>query len=151
MGNMRDVLIAGEADMIKGSCHCGAVQWESAGRLHRFANCHCEDCRKINGASFSSNLVMDASGFQITKGEEVVTRYESSPGKYRCFCSRCGSPVHTFMNAKPDIVILRVGTVDGDPALRPQMHIWVSAKAPWYEILDNLPQHPEGYVPPRSN
>lgn len=132
-----------------GSCHCGAVRWESTGRVHRFTICHCDDCRKINGSAFSANLVVESAGFRITKGEALVTRYESTPGKHRCFCSRCGSPIHTTMSAKPEILILRAGTVDGDPGLRPQTHIWVKAKAPWHEIHDTLPQCPEGYVAPR--
>ena len=37
-------------------------------------------------------------------------------------------------------MVLRVGTIDGDPGARPTRHIWVSQKAPWYEILDDLPQ-----------
>ena len=45
---------------------------------------------------------------------------------------------------KPEIVIVRAGSVDGDPGVRPQMHIWVGAKAPWYDIHDSLPRHAEG-------
>ena len=31
-----------------------------------------------------------------------------------------------------------------DPGVRPQAHIWVSHKAPWYEITDSLSQFEEG-------
>ena len=37
-------------------------------------------------------------------------------------------------------MVLRMGTVDGDPGARPTRHIWVSQKAPWYEIRDDLPR-----------
>ena len=36
-----------------------------------------------------------------------------------------------------------LGTVKGDPGLRPEAHIFVSSKAPWYEITDHLPQFDE--------
>ena len=133
--------------MIKGSCHCGTVRFESTGDVLRFVQCHCDDCRKVNGSAFSAALVVKSDGFRITAGEDQLTAYESSPGKHRCFCSRCGSPVHTTLKAKPGIVILRAGTFDGDHGLRPQMHIWTKAKAPWHDILDNLPQHREGAPP----
>ena len=33
------------------------------------------------------------------------------------------------------------GTLSDEPTLRPQYHQFVGSKAPWYEILDALPQH----------
>ena len=30
-----------------------------------------------------------------------------------------------------------------EPALKPTAHMFVGSKAPWYEILDDLPQHDE--------
>ena len=39
-----------------------------------------------------------------------------------------------------------LGTVDGDPGARPDEHIFVGSKAPWYEIVDALPQF-EGWPP----
>jgi hypothetical protein len=133
---------------ITGSCHCGTVRYESTGKVLRFANCHCDDCRKTNGSAYSAAIVVSSDGFRITAGENALTAYESSPGKHRCFCSRCGSPICSRMKAKPEIVILRAGTVDGDLAIRPEMHIFVKAKAPWYDIRDDLPQHPE-WAPPK--
>jgi hypothetical protein len=43
-----------------------------------------------------------------------------------------------------------VGTVDGNPGMRPREHIFVASKAPWYEISDDLPQFaqwPPGMAP----
>ena len=36
-----------------------------------------------------------------------------------------------------------MGTVDGDPGVRPGSHIFVAHKAPWHDITDTLPQFPE--------
>ncbi len=47
------------------------------------------------------------------------------------------------MAAKPDIVVLGMGTLDEDPKVRPIRHIWMSHRAPWYEVLDDLPTHDE--------
>jgi hypothetical protein len=32
------------------------------------------------------------------------------------------------------------GTLDDDPGLRPERHIFVEARAPWFAIADGLPQ-----------
>lgn len=130
-----------------GGCHCGAVRYEIDGPIDRFSLCHCDDCRRIGGSAFGAALVLPAAGFRIVRGEEALTPYESSPGKFRCFCSRCGTHIVARMTARPGTVIVRAGTVDGDPGVRPDMHIWVRARAPWYAIRDALPQYEEGYKP----
>lgn len=130
---------------MRGSCHCGRVHYEISGPPVRFAYCHCDDCRKICGSLYSAAMVIKAEHFRVTAGEDQLTAYESTPGKFRLFCRHCSSPVYARMNFRPGIVITRAGTLDDPPPdLHPQMHIWVKAKAPWYEILDQLPQHQEG-------
>jgi hypothetical protein len=129
---------------IRGGCHCGAVRYESEGRLLRFVNCHCPDCRKASGSAFGSVLAVESTGFKVVSGEENLVPYESSPGKRRCFCKTCGSHVFARVDSKPEIVLIRAGSLDDDPGLRPQAHIWVQAKAPWHEIEDYLPQCLDG-------
>jgi hypothetical protein len=38
------------------------------------------------------------------------------------------------------MVLIPAGLLDVDPDVRPMRHIFVKAKAPWFEILDDLPQ-----------
>ena len=126
--------------MLTGHCHCGAVAFEVNGPILTFQHCHCETCRRIHGTVYNSSAVTERSGFNLLSGAESITEYESTPGKKRCFCSRCGSPIYSYRDAEQRYIVLRMGTVDGDPGVRPSRHIWVSHKAPWYEILDDLPQ-----------
>lgn len=130
---------------MEGSCHCGAVRFEVAGEIYGFKHCHCQSCRKIHGTAFGSSARTAASGFRVVAGAEQVRRYESSPGKYRCFCATCGSHLFAVYDADPSFVSLRVGVLDDPGALQPKAHIWVSQKAPWHRITDDLPQFPEGY------
>lgn len=133
--------------MIEGSCYCGAVRYEIGGRLLMFVNCHCPDCRKFSGSAFASILVAESVGFAVTSGQENLTCYDSSPGKERCFCQTCGCHVFSRVAHRPGMVFVRAGTLDDDPKMRPQAHFWTSVKAPWHEICDSLPQHPEGVSP----
>jgi hypothetical protein len=132
--------------MITGSCHCGTVRFEVSGRVHGFMHCHCGTCRKIHGTVYGSSALTPAAEFAITRGEPYITRYESSPGKRRCFCSRCGSHVFAYYENDRSFVVLRLGTLDNFPTRRPRAHIWVSQKTDWYEILDDAPQFTEDYV-----
>jgi hypothetical protein len=109
-----------------------------------FANCHCPDCRKFTGSAFSSVLVTESEGFKLVSGEDNLVPYQSSPGKRRSFCKTCGCHIFSLAEHRPGMVFVRAGSLDDDPQLRPQRHIWTSAKASWHEICDSLPQHPEG-------
>ena len=130
--------------MIKGSCYCGAVKYEIHGRLIMFVNCHCPDCRKFSGSAFASILVTEADGFRLISGADNLNPFQSSPGKYRSFCKTCGCHIFSRVDHRPGMVFVRAGSLDDDPPLRLQGHFWVSAKAPWHDICDGLPQHPEG-------
>ena len=130
--------------MLKGSCYCGTVRYEIHGRLLMFVNCHCPDCRKFTGSAFSSVLAVESEGFQVTSGQDHLVAYESSRGKRRSFCKTCGCHVFARAEQRPGMVIVRAGSLDDDPQLRPQCHLWTSMKAPWHEICDAIPQHPEG-------
>lgn len=131
--------------MLSGSCYCGAVRYEITGRLLIFAYCHCPDCRKFSGSAFSAVLAVEAEGFRVTAGADHLVPYPSSPGKQRSFCRTCGCHLFARAEQRPGMVIVRAGTLDGDPRLLPQCHVWTSAKAPWDQICDALTQYPEGF------
>jgi len=69
--------------------------------------------------------------------------FESSPGKFRRFCTRCGSHVMAERTAQP-VIMLRLGCLDTPVSDRPQVHIWRSDAAPWYDPKVPVPEKPEG-------
>ncbi|MGO9838221.1 MAG: GFA family protein [Polyangiaceae bacterium] len=127
--------------MIKGSCLCGGVKYEAEGPVGAMARCHCVQCRKASGAEFATNGNVAAEHFRITAGEELLGRYESSPGKVRVFCGRCGSPLFKRDDGRPGILRLRLGCVDTDLEQTPLVHLFVREKPNWSEICDGLPQY----------
>ena len=131
--------------MIRGSCLCGGVKYRINGALSQARNCHCSMCRKAHGAAFRSRASANAGDFEWVQGESLVTFYESSPGNYRGFCRVCGSPVLSkFGNAAYYGVPL--GALDDDPGVRPELHVHVASKAPWFTITDDLPQFAAGPI-----
>lgn len=130
--------------MLRGGCYCGAVKYEIHGKLLMFVNCHCPDCRKFSGSAFSSVLATEAEGFKLVTDANELAKFESSPGKHRHFCNRCGTPLFSRTDHRPGMVFVRAGSLDDDPQIRPQAHFWTTFKAPWHEIFDGLPQYPEG-------
>ena len=126
--------------MVTGSCLCGGVRYEVTGKLGPVALCHCGMCRKASGTAFASNASVERDRFRLTQGVDLVQRYESSPGHWRCFCRVCGSPVFGELAAMPTLVRLRLGLLDDDPGARPAYHWAIEFKAPWWTIRDDLPQ-----------
>jgi hypothetical protein len=120
------------------------VRYEIDGRVGPMGHCHCVTCRKAQGGAFVTNAPVRRKYFTLRSGADEVAEFESSPGKWRCFCRTCGSPLWSRRTAEPDIVRIRVGLLDGDPERRPLAHVWVSEKAPWYEISDALPRYVRG-------
>jgi hypothetical protein len=131
--------------MIHGSCLCGGVRYRINGALSQARHCHCSMCRKGQGSAFRSRASAQISEFEWLQGESLVTFYESSAGNYRSFCRVCGSPIVTrFGDASYYGVAL--GVLDDDPGVRPELHVHVASKAPWFTITDDLPQSAGGPV-----
>jgi len=128
--------------MLKGSCLCGGMQYEIHGDVKLMANCHCSMCRKHHGATFVTFIGVNTADFRWVKGEDLLVRYQSSPGHIRAFCRVCGSSLADPDPGATDFY-LPAGTLDDDPGTRPAGHIFVGSKAPWCEITDELPQFDE--------
>ena len=130
--------------MLEGGCLCSSVRYRIKGKLGPAAFCHCKQCQRASGSAFSANASVRTRYFDLHTGKELVSEYESSPGHFRAFCTRCGSPVYSRRELEPELRRIRLGTLDSDPERRPSVHVHVSSKAPWYDILDALPQYAEG-------
>jgi MOSC domain-containing protein YiiM len=123
------------------------VAFEISGKLGPVAYCHCDQCRRASGSAFAANADVRVKYLRWSRGRELIREFESSPGKFRAFCSACGSPMYSRRAARADIVRIRLGTLDGDPERRVAAHGHVASKAPWFEITDALPRFP-GDIPP---
>ncbi|MFL1406849.1 GFA family protein [Marinobacter sp. M1N3S26] len=131
-----------------GSCLCGGIQYEIRGELAPVQICHCQQCRKAQGAALVTNIPVPTDQFSMTQGEDLLKVFESSPGKQRVFCNRCGSPILSRLESLPGVVRIRAGTLDGEPPLRLMDHAYVGSKASWWPIIDDLPRL-EGGRPPK--
>ena len=128
-------------EKISGGCLCGKVRYEIIGPLFDSTHCHCSMCRRQHGAVFATYADFHADNFKWTSGEDLVRIYETPSGEGWCFCSECGSSLAGSMKGRVNSITL--GTVEGDPGVRPESHIFVGSRASWHEINDNLTQYDE--------
>jgi hypothetical protein len=101
-------------------------------------------CRKLQGSAFRSRATVRVADFNFVQGKDLLTYFESSKGNYRGFCRVCGSPIHSKFDSKPNVYGIPLGPLDDDPGVRPQSHVYVANKAPWFEITDHLQQFDQG-------
>jgi hypothetical protein len=131
------------ADSYRGSCLCGRVSFRFTGKPRAMRNCHCTRCRRGRAAAHATNLFVAPDAFQWTGGEELVRIFDL-PGAERFgvnFCAGCGSCVPRRSAAAGWNI--PAGSLDDDPGVVPDCHIFVGSKAPWFEISDSLAQHEE--------
>lgn len=123
-----------------GSCLCGGIRYTIEGELGAFGFCHCTSCRKASGTAYGANAPVDRGRMHLLAGAELLQEYESSPGKRRVFCRVCGSPLYAYLVATPDVLRLRLGSLDTPFHDHPRAHTWVSDKAAWDTIEGTTPQ-----------
>jgi hypothetical protein len=135
--------------MHQASCLCGSVIIQFDEVVGSYVYCHCRSCKKASGSAFGANISVPVSSFRVKSGAELISKYESSPGKVRHFCSRCGSPLYATVSGTPQTVRVRLGILDSDFSSSPSAHMFVKYKASWECILDSIPQYEE-WPPPGS-
>ncbi|MEO8603626.1 MAG: GFA family protein [bacterium] len=121
--------------MYRASCLCGDITWNFTRAPQFMVHCHCGRCRKMHGSAFATYVGGPAQDVTID-GEAV--RFKSSEALERAFCGRCGA---VAAGVEGERMLAPAGNFLEDPVTRPQAHIFVASKPPWFEILDTLPQH----------
>ena len=118
--------------VLHGRCLCGTVTYEVASPFLRFAHCHCSRCRRATGSAHASNLYVDPSRFRWTSGETAVKRYDlpSARSFATTFCTACGAPLPHHTRSGREVVV-PAGSLDEEPALAPQAHIFFASRPGW--------------------
>ena len=141
------------AGVVRGSCLCGGIAFEIDEPVSGpICNCHCSRCRKGRAAAHASNLFVALPHFRWLRGAERIDEFKLPEAERftQAFCRTCGSPMPKLYLQR-DRAVVPAGSLDDDPGAREEIHIFVGSKAPWYAIVDDLPQHdeyPPGPHPP---
>lgn len=129
--------------MITGSCLCGGIRYEYDGEITELSLCHCSMCRKAQGSACVAVSPVDARRFRLLAGRHLLKEYRAVPHKARVFCACCGSPIYSARDDLPDVLRLRLGTVETPFTCSNAYHIHVASKADWETLADDLPRYPE--------
>jgi hypothetical protein len=122
---------------LQGGCLCGAVRYEITAPFLSAGHCHCTRCQRRTGTGSSANGRVPQSGFRLLAGEEQLQGYSPPAGGARkLFCSECGSAVFSGDPLADEEVAVRLGTLDGDPGIRPEYRMFMDFAAAWARVPD---------------
>ena len=116
---------------------CGAVRYTVADEFQYAMICHCSQCRRATGSAFKPFGGIERTKLTVIDG--AVHIYGDAM-THDARCTTCGSLLYSIVN-KGQRAHVTYGTLIDAPSLKPTQHIFAGSKAPWYEILDGLPQH----------
>ncbi|MGY9057139.1 MAG: GFA family protein [Alphaproteobacteria bacterium] len=125
---------------ITGGCYCGQIRYQAEGDPLASMQCHCRECQYITGGNANTIMAMPKSGFSFTKGEpkEFARPDLERPGT-RLFCGNCGTGIGTRSPARPDAMIIKVGTMDDPSVFKAQFAIFMCDKQHFHLIPEDLP------------
>lgn len=132
--------------ILQGGCMCGATTYQVEDRFEYAMNCHCSKCRRTTGSAFKPMAGIKAGLLQMTAGAETALVF-GGPEARDIHCGRCGSLLYSIVR-DAQYAHVAMGTLIDTPSIRPDKHIFVGSKAPWFDITDNLPQF-DGHETPR--
>lgn len=120
---------------INGACHCGKVSWIVTLPIRTVVQCHCQNCRQLQGSDYSNWVVFPQEQFKVISGETLITQYSFTEHSEKHFCCCCGTVVFGI-NGKhfSGHKLVSLGTVRNyDQRLKPQLEVYTDNKAPWFE------------------
>jgi hypothetical protein len=137
---------------LTGGCLCGAIRYEAGGTPVRRFLCHCRDCQKATGSAFQVAVTMPRDQFTWTKGSPAAYTSQADSGRSitRLFCPACGSGLVNEIALRPDMVVVRVGSLDHPEQVPPTYEVFARSKADWLETKcaeSFATMNPPGHTP----
>lgn len=134
-------------EKLTGGCLCGAVRFTANAKPILTRACWCRLCQSLASGNATINLAFPVTAISITgelKDYQAVA--DSGNKMHRRFCPNCG--VHMFSEAeeRPNIIVVRAGTLDDTDQVTIDGLIWTS-EAPAWAYLDPALPHFEGQPP----
>jgi len=128
---------------LEGGCLCGTVRFEITAPFLSAGYCHCTHCQRRTGTGSSANGRVPQEGFRIMQGIEALSSFTPPVGVPKLFCRNCGSALFSGDPLADRQVAVRLGTLDGDPGIRPSYRQFLDSAVEWEPIPeDGLSRHP---------
>jgi hypothetical protein len=83
-----------------------------------------------------------SEGFRLLQGRELLRSFQPPGGAAKVFCATCGSALFSGDPFGDEQIAVRLGTLEGDPGIRPQFRQYLRSAVPWEPVPeDGLERH----------
>jgi hypothetical protein len=104
------------------------------------ALCHCRDCQKITGSTYSTNIVVPGENFKVEGNSKEILKIVDSGNKITSyFCGDCGFTLYRDGPTFGPNKVVKVGVMDDPNALndaKPAVELYAGERVSW------VPEHP---------
>ncbi|KAF2736066.1 hypothetical protein EJ04DRAFT_177177 [Polyplosphaeria fusca] len=119
---------------VEGYCNCRSIKVGLPAMPSESLLCHCSNCRRAGGATFSVNYLVDLAVMEVNDPKNVLKSYSDSntvSGNTitRKFCGNCGSPVFSVLSPDNPKIFLKGGLFDD--VAPPAAQYFTKSKMPW--------------------
>ncbi len=127
---------------ITGGCRCGAVRYSiDVEAPVAVRQCWCRDCQYFACGGATVNAIFRAETLAVSGLlTDFASAADSGSAMHRRFCPQCGVQVFSGAEQRPQVVIVRVGTLDDPSIAGPQSIIWTKSAPKWACFDPELPK-----------
>ncbi len=116
----------------EGDCLCGEIKVRVNCSIESFDMCFCNTCQKTHASAFTTGVSIKTEDFEIIKGKDSFSKYESSPGVFRWFCSNCGTHIYKTNDDKSHLVRLRPAILNNFDVTSVNRVLFEKNKPDWF-------------------
>ena len=132
---------------IEGGCLCGAVRYVARTEPLVVRACWCRVCQYLASGNATINLAFPSDAVTITGVlQDYPSTADSGRRMHRRFCPHCGVHVVSQAEERPQLVVLRAGTLDDPELAIADALIWTASAPGWAQLDPKLP-HFKGQPP----
>ena len=124
------------------TCRCGQLKAECHGEPVRISVCHCLNCQRRSGSSFSAQARFPVDQVRISgDSTEWVHVGENGSATDFHFCPLCGSTVWYQGGGLPDLIAVAIGGFADPDFPAPYFSVWEARKHAWVQITGDGVEH----------
>jgi len=133
---------------IEGGCRCGATRYALAiDVLPPAYACHCHQCQRWSGSAFAVQVIVPEAALSVTGPVVVYEKTTEDRTSTQRICGVCHARIYNSNTRRPDVAVIRAGTLDRSEELDCIAHIFTRSKQAWMTIPEGVANWLEGPEP----
>lgn len=126
-----------------GHCLCGQIQFQLTAEPLTFYACHCTDCQRRSGGAMLLSMWVNRASLEVLQGSPHLVSSIANDGRERKnrVCPACETRLWSEPVDRPNLAILRPGTLEQAKDFAPVAHLFVRSALPWIAIPEGVARY----------